>query len=582
MALPRVQSAVTVPIPAKPRAPQNGITPAPTAGIADLPPDASHGALSTSPSHRTPDFLRAAVELGIEVAEALDYAHQEGVIHRDIKPGNLLLDQRGRVWVTDFGLARIEADPGVTLSGDLVGTLRYMSPEQALANRVHVDGRTDIYALGATLYELLTLEPVFDGEDKQTLLRQIAFDEPRPPRQLERSLPVELETILLKTLAKNPDERYTTAGALAEDLRRFLEQKPILARRPSLMDRAAKWSLRNRRWVAAAAAGLLLTVVTLAVASLLIWREQHKTREALGMAVAEQAKAQQQREQAELAHQRADEQAAITRAVNQFLQEDLLALADPASQVEGSMTPDPDVKLRTLLDRAAARMDERFGGQPLVLDEVRLTLAKAFNGIGRYVDAVRLLEQVREYRARVFGTGHRATLQSMYELADTYRRNHQPDQAVPLFEETLRLMKAVVGDEHRATIAAMSGLASAYLEAGQYNRAIALHEQAVQSCRTVLGPDDPRTLVATNNLAQAYQYAGMWDKSLPLFEQAFELLKKAYGPEHPNTITSLGNVAYACNALGQYDRALELTQRTLELRRKVLGPEHPDYTRHNG
>ncbi len=178
---------------------------------------------------------------------------------------------------------------------------------------------------------------------------------------------------------------------MAEDLRRFLEQKPILARRPSLLDRAAKWALRNRKLVAVAAAGLLLAVLTLVVASLLIWREQHKTQQALGEAVAERTKAQQQREQAECAHQQADEQAAITRAVNQFLQDDLLVLADPASQVEGSVVPDPDVKLRTLLDRAAARMDERFRDQPLVLGELRMTLAKVFGGIGRYADALPLL-----------------------------------------------------------------------------------------------------------------------------------------------------------------------------------------------
>ena len=162
-----------------------------------------------------------------------------------------------------------------------------MSPEQALGNLAVIDGRTDVYALGATLYELLTLEPVFDGGDKQTLLRQIAFEEPRPLRQRERSLPVELETILLKTLAKNPSDRYLTAGALADDLRRFLEQKPIQARRPTLTDRATKWALRNRRLVATAAAGLLLTVVTLAVASLLIWNEQHKTQHALETAIAQ-------------------------------------------------------------------------------------------------------------------------------------------------------------------------------------------------------------------------------------------------------------------------------------------------------
>lgn len=263
-----------------------------------LPVTTAAGILSTSRSHRSSAFVRAAVQLGIDVAEALDYAHQEGILHRDIKPGNLLLDEHGKVWVADFGLARIEADPGLTLTGDLLGTLRYMSPEQALGNRVAVDHRADIYSLGATLYELLTLQPVFAGEDRQTLLRQVAFEEPRRLRQVERYLPATLETILLKALAKSPEERYASAGALAEDLRRFLEQKPIRARRPSLLDRGAKWALRNRHLMAVGTAGLLVAVVALAAANLLVWREQYKTQDALGDAVAERSKAIREGERA--------------------------------------------------------------------------------------------------------------------------------------------------------------------------------------------------------------------------------------------------------------------------------------------
>ena len=252
---------------------------------------APHGILSTSRDHRSWSFIRAAVQLGIDVAEAFAFAHQEGVLHRDIKPGNLLLGERGNVWVTDFGLARVESEPALTFTGDLIGTLRYMSPEQALGNRAVIDHRTDIYSLGATLYELLTLQPVFAGEDRQTLLRQVAFEEPQPPRTLERHLPVPLETVLLKSLAKDPHERYATADALAADLRRFLEQKPVLAKRPSLLDRGAKWALRNRYFMAVGTAGLLLAVITLAVANLLIWREQHKTQVALDAAVTARLKA---------------------------------------------------------------------------------------------------------------------------------------------------------------------------------------------------------------------------------------------------------------------------------------------------
>src|SRR5262249_55932671 len=143
----------------------------------------------------------------IQAAEAWDYAHQLGIVHRDIKPANLLLDTTGQVWITDFGLAQVQSDARLTMTGDLVGTLRYMSPEQALAKRVVVDHRTDVYSLGATLYELLTLRPVFAGGDRQELLRQIALEEPTPPRRLSRAIPAEVETIGLKALEKNPAER---------------------------------------------------------------------------------------------------------------------------------------------------------------------------------------------------------------------------------------------------------------------------------------------------------------------------------------------------------------------------------------
>src|SRR5207237_3546313 len=138
------------------------------------------------------------------------YAHTYGVVHRDIKPANLLVDPRANVWVTDFGLAQIQANPSLTMTGDLMGTLRYMSPEQALANRVLIDHRTDVYSLGVTLYELLTLEPPFPGRDRQELLRQIAFEEPRTLRRLNRMVPPELETIVLKAMERRREDRYAT------------------------------------------------------------------------------------------------------------------------------------------------------------------------------------------------------------------------------------------------------------------------------------------------------------------------------------------------------------------------------------
>ena len=208
---------------------------------------ARQSTLATLGPVRGRDYFRRVAELGVQAAEALDHAHQTGIVHRDVKPGNLLLDGRGNVWVADFGLAHFQHGEGsLTATGDLVGTLRYMSPEQALGKRAPIDHRTDVYSLGATLYELLTLRPAFEGTDRQELLRQIALEEPKPPRRIVRTAPAELEIIVLKAMAKNAAERYGTAQEMADDLRRFLGDKPIRARRPTLIQRLRKWRRRHK------------------------------------------------------------------------------------------------------------------------------------------------------------------------------------------------------------------------------------------------------------------------------------------------------------------------------------------------
>ena len=223
--------------------------------------------------------------LGRQAALALEHAHQAGIVHRDVKPGNLLLDLRAQLWVTDFGLAQVIGNPGLTITGELLGTLRYASPEQVFARRGIVDHRSDVYSLGATLYELLTLRPPFESRDRNALIQEIADDDPRAPYDLDRSVPSALETIVLKALRKDPADRFGTAQEMADDLQRFLDRRPILARRPSPAERLRAWSRRHPSIVGVGVVGLILLSAASTVSTALVRREQAKT-------LAEQRKAE--------------------------------------------------------------------------------------------------------------------------------------------------------------------------------------------------------------------------------------------------------------------------------------------------
>jgi serine/threonine protein kinase/Flp pilus assembly protein TadD len=288
------------------------------------PETAPVAALSTQKSKSKKDkaYFRTTVERIAQAADALEYAHSMGIVHRDVKPGNLLLDDAGHLWVTDFGLAKLDTAANMTVSGDLIGTLRYMSPEQALARHGLVDHRTDVYSLGATLYELLTLGPAVDGADKQEMLRKIAFEEPVPPRKLDKVIPTELETVTLKCLAKNPDDRYATAGEMAEDLRRWLDHQTIMAKPPSLRQKTAKWVRRHPGVMTAVAAGLLVAAFTAAVSAVLVYREQRHTQDAY--AEANDAYGRARLALDELSSQVIDDwlakQPVLTDAQNQFME----------------------------------------------------------------------------------------------------------------------------------------------------------------------------------------------------------------------------------------------------------------------
>jgi eukaryotic-like serine/threonine-protein kinase len=239
-------------------------------------------ACSSIPPFGSKDYFHAIARLGVQAAEALGHAHSAGILHRDIKPANLLLDDDGKLWIADFGLARIDADAGMTMTGDLLGTLRYMSPEQVLGKRAVVDQRSDIYSLGITLYELLTLNAAFPGENHQDLLSRIATDEPPRPSTLNRKLPVDLETIILKSIENDTTERFATATEFADDLKRFLNDQAIKAKPASLGARLTKWSRRHVVFLWAVATVLFISTLLFVGASVRVskWYQEAELQRA--------------------------------------------------------------------------------------------------------------------------------------------------------------------------------------------------------------------------------------------------------------------------------------------------------------
>jgi hypothetical protein len=356
------------------------------------------GSLATRYSASSPAYFRTVAQLGAQAAAALEHAHEQGVVHRDIKPGNLLVDFRGQLWVSDFGLAQFKSDAALTLTGDLLGTLRYMSPEQALAKRGVVDHRTDIYSLGVTLYELLTREPAYGGQDREELLRQISWEEPRPPRRLNRQIPADLETIVLKAMTKRVEGRYATALELAEDLRRFLEQKPIWARRPTLLERAAKWSRRHRTVVTAAVVLLVLSAVGFAASTLLIAREQANTEAAYRRLAEEQVQTKAAYNQ--LAEEQARTKAAYEAEARNFQQaRRMLDFFARVSAEELADKPEAQEVRRKLLEAALDYYQtfiEQCPDDPSTREELarsHLRVANLLNGMGATADALAAVEQ---------------------------------------------------------------------------------------------------------------------------------------------------------------------------------------------
>jgi serine/threonine protein kinase/tetratricopeptide (TPR) repeat protein len=568
--------------------------------------------------------LHERLELFIPVCQAVQHAHHKGVIHRDLKPTNVMVTRHDgvpMVKVIDFGVAkatdrRLTEQTLFTAFGELIGTPAYMSPEQAEMSGLDIDTRSDIYSLGVLLYELLTGTTPLDATrlraagyvQMQRLIRE--EEPPRPStrlsalgpaaralagqrgtdaKQLARLLTGDLDWIVMKALEKDRNRRYETPAGFAEDVERYLRREPILARPPSTAYRFGKFVQRNRGKVLAAAAIAAALLVGTATAT---WQAVVATR----------------------AQEAAEAQANRTRAVLDFLENKVFAAARPEGLAGGLGR---DVTLRQAIEAALPVVDKHFADQPLSEARLRLSLGDSFSYLGEAPAAAAQYERARALYTEHLGAEHPDTLRSMHSLANSYYDLGRRSDALKLQEQTLALRRERLGSDHPDTLVTMHKLANSLDAIGRRAEALKLREQTLALRKAKLGADDPDTLVSMSALAISYTALARRD-ALPLRERTLALMKAKLGPDHPetmrcrtaladsyadagrhadaleinaeilrlrqvklgvdhpDTLGSMNNLANCYGALGQHAEALKLNQQTLKLRRAKLGVDHPD------
>jgi serine/threonine-protein kinase len=348
-------------------------------------------------------YWRSVARIGIQVSEALDYAHSQGILHRDVKPSNLLLDTQGTVWVTDFGLAKATTEgDNLTHTGDIVGTLRYMAPERFSGVS---DARGDIYSLGLTLYELIVEQAAFEETDRGKLIKQVTTHSPPRPRKVNPAIPRDLETIVLKAIEREPARRYTTARALADDLKRFVDDKPIQARQASSGERLWRWCRRNPV-IAGLSASMLALLIALAIGSSVVAvrfegmaKEEHRLRnkETMLRQIADES-----RTKAEDARKEAETNLAEAQIQKQRAEDNLrkarMAVDDSLTRIsESKLLSVPGLQpLRKELLESALKYYQGFLAQRSDDPAMQLDLATAYTRVARITEEISSKEKALE------------------------------------------------------------------------------------------------------------------------------------------------------------------------------------------
>jgi tetratricopeptide (TPR) repeat protein/tRNA A-37 threonylcarbamoyl transferase component Bud32 len=540
---------------------------------------------------------RQRLELFVPVCQAIQHAHQKGIIHRDLKPSNVLIalyDDQPVPKVIDFGVAKatgpaLTEHTLVTGFGGVIGTPEYMSPEQASLNNLDIDTRSDVYALGVLLYELLTgttpvdrrslgqaavleilrivreVEPPTPSHRLSTLegLPSFAASRGTEPARLAKLLRGELDWIVMKALEKDRARRYETTSALARDIERYLHDEVVEARPPSAGYRLRKFVRRHKGQVLAASLVVLTLVLgTIGTTCGLVWAEQR-------------------RRESETARKHEEEQRKYAQAIADFVRDDFLALTSVEGQYRfgggaEEAALNKDTTLRQLLDRAAGKLSRRRDLDPRTEAELNWIVGVNYRAIGEAKQALPYLERGVALRRQVLGQDDESTQDAQNSLAVAYSAAGKLDLALPLLEEVLRLRKVKLGPDHPDTIVAMSNLAACYREAGKLDLALPLHEETLRRCQAKLGLDHIYTLTAMGNLATAYWLTGKLDLALPLHEETLRLRQAKLGPDHPDTLTAMNYLALACRDAGKPDRARPLFEEALRRRQARLGPDHPD------